>query len=78
MDPPAADPCLIQPYASRKRKGKPQKGGTMVRGDVKTLEEHERRLEGDGYCPDACGTPDCSGRLQRHQERTRGSESCGP
>jgi len=71
MDPPAADPCLIQPYASRKRKGKPQKGGTMVRGDVKSLEEHERRLDADGYCPDACGAPGCSGRLQRHQERIR-------
>jgi len=71
MDPPAADPCLKQPYASRKRKGKPQKGGTMVRSDVKSLEEHERCLDEDGYCPDACGAPGCSGRLQRHQERIR-------
>ena len=69
--PPAAGPCLIQPYASRMRKGKPQKGGTMVRGDVKTLEEHERCLDEGRYCPDACGAPGCPGKLQRHQERTR-------
>jgi hypothetical protein len=43
----------------------------MVRGDVKTLEEHERCLDEGRYCPDACGAPGCPGKLQRHQERTR-------
>jgi hypothetical protein len=71
MDPPAADTCLTRAYASRKRKGKPQKGGTMVRGDVKSLEEHERCLDRDGYRLGCCGAPDCSGELHRHQERTR-------
>jgi hypothetical protein len=43
----------------------------MVRGDVKTLEEHERCLDEDGYRPGCCGARDCSGELQRHQERIR-------
>jgi hypothetical protein len=43
----------------------------MVRGDVKTLEEHERCLDNDGYRPGCCGARGCTGELQRHQERTR-------
>lgn len=69
--PPAAEQCLTRAYASRKRKGKPQKGGTYVCGNVRSLEEHERRLSEDGYRPEACGARDCQGRLHRHGERLR-------
>lgn len=70
--PPAAEPCLSQSYSSRKRKGKKQKGGTIIESRVAELAEHERWLDEVLYRPVACPAPDCGhDKLHKHGLRTR-------
>lgn len=66
--PPAAAECLIRAYSSRPN----QKGGTCIRADVHSLEEHERFLDEERYRPERCPKPFCAGGpLQVHAKRPR-------
>lgn len=65
--PPAAEPCLSRPYSATG-----QKGGTVVRPEVGSREEHERWLDEGRYRPAVCPSPRCgSTRLHAHGWRSR-------
>src|SRR3990172_8612458 len=61
--PPAADSCLDYPDCATAKRG-----GTEIRPEVRSIEEHDRWIDEGRYCPAACR---CGGSLQGHGTRTR-------
>ncbi len=61
--PPAADSCLNCPDCATAKRG-----GTEIRAEVGSIEEHDRWIDEGRYCPAACR---CGGSLQGHGTRTR-------